>query len=369
MKNIVSGALAGLAIAAVCASLALAQTNALRSAAGDKYLISAKAGGVNYVEGGVTLRDAAGRMTRMIKGNYVDVGERLETTSDGRAEILLNPGSYLRLGPNSAFAFETTNLDDLRLSVSRGGAVFEVFADEEFRVTVNTPASSFALIRSGVYRVDVNSENSATLSVWKGLATAGLAAQQIKAGREVTVSGGNFVAAKFDRDEKDPLDAWSRTRAKEAANTVSQLERRSMRTALMQSFVGRRWNVYDSFGLWVYSPFAGRYCFLPFGYGWSSPYGFDYGTWLGWYQLPPVIYLPPPGVPPPTVKTGRIYTPPTDSGSAVPPFVKIGGDRRGGNTPAQVDTETKSGRIFEPAPVYVPPIAPPVEVKVGRGKP
>jgi hypothetical protein len=282
------------------------------------------------------------------------------------------------MGPNSVFAFETTNLDDLRLNVSRGSAILEVFAGDDFVVTVNTPASRFSLVESGVYRVDVTSDASATLSVWKGQATAGATGQKIKPGRSVTVSNGNYVAAKFDRGGRDALDEWSRARAKESAKTVAQLERRSMRTALMQSFLGRRWSVYDSFGLWVYSPFASRYCFLPFGYGWSSPYGFDYGTWLGWYGLPPVVYLPPPGVPqttPPVVKVpGRNNAPPPNAGetrSSVPPFIKMGGDRGGSIAPGQIDNGTKGPRGIDPSPTYVPPIsfpAPVVTEKV-QGRP
>ena len=51
-----------------------------------------------------------------------------------------------------------------------------------------------------------------------------------------------------------------------------------MRTAVMQGFLGRQWNFMSSFGLWIYNPRFGGYCFLPFGSGWNSRYGFGYGS-------------------------------------------------------------------------------------------
>jgi len=54
--------------------------------------------------------------------------------------------------------------------------------------------------------------------------------------------------------------------------------------------------MYDSYGLWVFSRFHGSYCFLPFGYGWSSPYGYFYPRDIWYYNLPPVIYNPSPPI-------------------------------------------------------------------------
>src|SRR5262245_58277222 len=94
----------------VCVGSALAQN------APSKYLISAKAGGVNEIVGDVTV-ERAGRVGRLFKGDEVQVGERVITGTDGKAEILMNPGSYIRLGANSSFEFVSTDLDDVRIKV------------------------------------------------------------------------------------------------------------------------------------------------------------------------------------------------------------------------------------------------------------
>ncbi len=81
----------------------------------------------------------------------------------------------------------------------------------------------------------------------------------------------------------------------------------------MNSYYQTRWSLYDSFGLWVYSRYDGSYCFLPFGYGWSSPYGYFYPRDIWRYNLPPVIYNPPPPTTttttaPPTIASGSTIT-------------------------------------------------------------
>ena len=103
-----------------------------------------------------------------------------------------------------------------------------------------------------------------------------------------------FVVAKFDRDDKDSLVAWSKTRAKELAIVNSRLERNNLRNTLLYSFNNNGWNLYNSYGLWVFDSFSGYHCFLPFGYGWSSPYGFGFGRDIWYFRLPQTIYNQPP---------------------------------------------------------------------------
>ncbi len=296
MKNsisrIVSVALMGLlAVAAVSA-----QDETISAAAGDKYVISAKAGGVNFVEGTVGIVRKTGKSGLLLSGDKLQIGDRVSTGADGKAEILLNPGSYLRLGGGSAFEFRTTSLDDLQIKLDSGSAIFEVFATEDFKVTINSPKTKFTLIESGVYRIDVAADGSGKVAVWKGRAQVGSeTAGIVKSGREGVMTGTLVAISKFDRDDKDALELWSKSRAKELAKISGSLARNNMRTALMRSFLGRGWNMYDSFGVWVYDPFRRSHCFLPFGYGWNSPYGYGFGHSIWYYNLPTGVIYPPTG--------------------------------------------------------------------------
>jgi len=356
------------------------QNATLSAAAGDRYVISAKAGGVSFVEGTVTVARKGGRNGLLLKGDELQIGDRVATAADGRAEILLNPGSFLRLGGNSQFEFKTTSLDDLQLKLDRGSAILEVFAAEEFQVAMAAPQSNYVLVQTGVYRIDVTGDGASVLRVWKGAARVGGSANLVKSGRTAALTS---TVSKFDRDDKDAFDIWSKERGKDVAKSSQRLKRDGMRTELMRSFIGMRWNMYDSFGLWVFDPFARGFCFLPFGYGWNSPYGYGYGTYIGWYDLPQVIYSPPihirnPGnirLPTSQGNSGSPVTPANSSPATadvsekrqraqMPPFVRMqetmggGGGRFDPNgTAQQPNTRSDSSSLptYTPAPPSVSP--------------
>jgi len=365
MKRRLIGFVGFAVLAIISASPAFSQNRTLSSAAGDKWVITAKAGGVNFVQGDVKVERQSGTGGLLLKGDAVDVGDRVTTGANGRLEILLNPGSYLRVDENSSFEFKTTQLEDLDVLVTRGSVMFEVFAANDFKVAVSTPKQNYDLVDTGVYRIDVEADGNARIEVWKGKAEVGDAV--LKGGRAASGLDGNVAVAKFDRDERDSFETWSRDRAKELAKATDSLRDKTLRTSLMRSFLGGRWNMYDSFGLWVYDARFGRYCFLPFGYGWSSPYGFGFGADIGWYGLPRVVYYPPSsggggpvaGTPPSggNTPTPPVRRPPVDrlpigdrkrdpsSDSEVkgpPPFVRMQGSGR--STGPDVSYEPRGGR-------------------------
>lgn len=400
------GSLAIFAFAAMFVTSAMAQDRTLRSAAGDKWVISAKAGGVNFIQGTVNIERESGRAGLLLKGDNIEVGDTVSTTASGRVEILLNPGSYLRVAENTSFRFNTTSLEDLQVTVTRGCVILEVFAADDFKVSVKTDKEDFGLIQTGVYRVDVTADGSARLEVWKGKAEVGDTI--VKGGRAATSGPADTAVAKFDRDDRDAFETWSRDRSKELAKATNELRDRDLRTSLMRSYLGGGWNMYDSFGLWVYDRRFGRYCFLPFGYGWSSPYGYGFGTDIWWYNFPPRIYYPPnPPANPPTPGQPKTTPRPPMKGETTtvagrpdvskrprfepksPPYVSMQGgasagprvergigmggdvgfgriDRRGGGMPGSAPTSapiTKS-----PQPVFSPPASAPIGIR-GKGSP
>ncbi len=352
----------------LCLSFALggvaasAQDDTLSAAAGDRYVITAKAGVVNVVEGTVTVVRMKEKSGLLLKGDMLDVGDRVSTSENGRAEILLNPGSFLRLGGNSTFEFNTTSLDNLELKLDSGSAIFEVFAADEFKVSVVTPVAIYSLIKSGVYRIDVSGNSSATLRVWKGTAKVGTD-YEVTPGRSAMATGSNNVSVvKFDRDEKDSLDVWSKSRSKDLAKLSASLRGEGFRRTLMQGFQGGSWNFQNSFGLWVYDPRFRGYCFVPFGYGWRSPYGYGYGYDMSWWWDMPMNMPTSSGGGTSTgggTTTGGGSTPPASTPirtagdrSPTPPFIRMeqvnGGGIRGGSS-GRGDTSSDSGPSYTPS--------------------
>lgn len=339
--------------------------------AADKYLISAKAGGVNYVEGSVSVLRTDGRSGYLTKRDQIEVGDVVTTGDNSRAEILLNPGSFLRLGPKSSFKFKTTSLDDLRINLESGSAIFEVFASRDFKVRVITPDSKLLLIRSGVFRIDVLPGGGANVEVWEGQALLGdRNATLLDAGRSAILNGSTATVKKFDRGNRDEFEAWSKSRSKDLAKQSAKLKNEALRNTLLTSFNGGGWGMYNSFGLWVFNPNYGSYCFLPFGSNWYSPYGYGYGSCLCNYGLPPYVYYPP------TTGGGGVggggggsnvppATPIVTAGNRqpIPPFERMGGGGNGvgGNGRGISDSPfpstgrtPRSAPASEPTPIFIP---------------
>ncbi len=346
--------LLGLSIGAVVLTLSnfvFAQRERTVSNASQMYVISAKAGGVNLVEGKVAIARTSGKSGYLLKGDTVEIGDKVTTGADGRAEILLNPGSYIRLAPNSEFEFLTTSLDDLRLKLTRGSAILEVYADEDYTVLVNTPNSQFVAIKSGVYRVDVLADSSSKLEVWDGKARVNNS--EVKGGRTATVANGQTTVVKFDRDEKDELETWSRTRAKELTRLNARLERRNLRNTLISGYNTNSWNMFNSFGLWIYDASISGHCFFPFGYGWRSPYGFGYG-WNAWnLYLPYYIYYQPIN---PVINNPNNNANNTDRRRNNPPYQTLQNDVGSSPTDSRTPKNNDSfPTVRQPAPIIIVP--------------
>ncbi|MEO7660727.1 MAG: FecR domain-containing protein [Pyrinomonadaceae bacterium] len=337
-----------------------------RNSVSDKYIISANAGGVNYIEGNVTVIRKNGTSGRLLKRDRVEVGDSVSTGMDGRAEILLNPGSYIRIAGNTTFEFGTTDLEDLRLRLERGSAMFEVFASDEFRVSVFTPRGKTVLMETGVYRVDVLRDGTATVAVTEGRAEVGDSKRTVvKGGRNAQIGTDAVAVTKFDRGDRDELAQWSRSRAKDLTKMTSSLKNRDVRNLLINSFSDRYW-MGNSFGLWIFSPFTGSFCFMPYGRGWYSPYGFDYRTGLYWYQLPPARIDPgyggvrqatkntnpnSPNVPN-VKKTGRML----DDREPSPPYVKMGDEQQKSRKWENPGFPGDNPGRGSGSPIYVPPV-------------
>ncbi len=337
-------------------STAFAQNRGVVSAAGDKYVISANAGGVNFLEGTVTVARTEGRSGALLKGDQIEVGDKVSTGANGKVEILMNPGSYVRLGANTTFEFKTTTLDDLKLKLDSGSAMFEVFATNEFKVAVQLPKGRVALVDTGIYRIDIQSNGVATVSVWDGVAE--LTGTTLKKGRAATIGEGTLAIAKFDRDDKeDALALWSKQRGKSLAKATASLKNQQVRDSLINSYNGGRWGMYDAFGLWIYNAQFGGHCFLPFGRGWYSPYGYWYGNNIWWYNLPTVIYYPP--TPTPSIFGTKTRSRSEDvvggsgggngGGIVTPPFVRVQEGVKMNDPirePADVNNNTDRGPVF-----------------------
>jgi hypothetical protein len=247
----------------------------------DKFVISARAGGINAITGGATVasRGETAWQQLMITDD-LNSGDRVRTEGDGRVEILLNPGSYLRIGGNSEVELLDNSLANLEVRLLRGTAIVEATGADglELNIGISTPHTRLAIVRQGLYRLNVVPEDATELIVRKGRVILSDSHTKIKGGNKVIFSATNFSVAKLkDEDKKkDDVENWSKERAQALAKANQRITNRILNTAFASfrdpffPFDNR------ALGLWFFNPRVGCYTFLPFYLGFGSPYGSYY---------------------------------------------------------------------------------------------
>jgi uncharacterized membrane protein YgcG len=254
----------------------------------EKFVISARAGGINAVTGGTTVisRGESNWQQLMITDDLRS-GDRVRTAFDGRVEILLNPGSYLRLGGTSEVELMDNSLANLEIKLLRGTAIVEATGADglELNIGISTPHTRLAIVRQGLYRLNVVPEDATELIVRKGRVILSGSQTKVKGGNKIVFSATNVSIAKLTKEEKkqkDDVEVWSKDRGE----TLAKANRRITDKMLASAFATFQ-NPYDPWrtpyygrglGVWFFNPRLGCYTFLPFYYGIGSPYGSSYTT-------------------------------------------------------------------------------------------
>ena len=294
----------------------------------DTRIISARAGRVNFVVGDVRVRRAGSpEQAALTSTDELKSGDTVTVGAGGRVEILLNPGSYFRAGAGTEFTLAEAELDDLRVELARGGAVVEAmgYGENDLAITVATPGSTVRIIRTGVYRINALAGGAVEVAVEQGRALLGTTL--VRGGKVARAGAGGVELSKFDKKNRDELDLWSRARGKELAKANERLQRRTLNTAFAGIDFGRFPGGYGN-GFWFYNDRTQCYTFLPFGWGWRSPYGHWYETGVIVYgQRPGGAYVPMPG------PGGTYGGPGSNNGGGsnpIPPGGNSGGGSGGG---------------------------------------
>jgi hypothetical protein len=235
---------------------------------------SAIPGTLNYVEGQVAV--AGQTVTSHSVGSVQVEPNQVLETGQGRAEILLTPGVFLRVGDNSAVRLVSPGLADTRVEVLRGQAIVEVaelFKDNNLWVMMN--GTSTRLEKEGLYAFNATSQ---LVQVFDGQATVEQADRHmdLKKGHQLAL-GGAWKATHFDPNSQavqDPLYAWSNLRSEYEAEASMQ----SARTVFVGG--GPYW---DGPG-WYWNPYWDMYGFIPGDGIWYSPFGWPfYSPWAYGY--------------------------------------------------------------------------------------
>jgi FecR protein len=252
-------------------------------------VISAHSGLVQYSDGTVFLDDQRVEQ-KTGKFEQMNNGSELRTDTDGRAEVLLTPATFLRVGSNSAIRMLSNKLDDTRVELLRGSAVLDQGTDAlaDTSVTIVYNLDQVQIKKPGRYRFD---SEPPQVKVESG------EAQVTGNGKNVDANAGyavpfddKLVARKLLNDPAatpgagDDLDRWDQARS----NAVDQGNLDAAATSDLSNVIDG-WNkdpdsVLQSLGIPPYIPGMSS-AIPPPGYGaygsGLDPYGYGYGYGYG----------------------------------------------------------------------------------------
>lgn len=243
-------------------------------------------GTVNYVEGAVSM-DGQQLHTSAIGSKVMQAGQVL-STSKGRAEILLTPGVFLRIGHNSAVQMVSPDLMKTEVRLTDGRATVEVDSIyKQNHIEIAEDGAVTRLVKQGFYEFNANNGLVRTYDGRAMVHASGNRPVKVRTAHEVMVppaqaSGSDSPVAMqrlrvhhFDRKRQEDSDAlvqWSKLRSKYLAQANAQL---AYEYAGYPGFEpGWYWNPWGMGYTWI--PGYGMY-WNPFGWGFYSPVYMSYG--------------------------------------------------------------------------------------------
>jgi hypothetical protein len=244
---------------------------------------SAGPGTLNYVEGQASI-EGRPLNSKSVGNTTLQAGQML-ATANGKAEILLTPGIFVRLGNDSTVQMISPDLTHTEIKLEQGRANVEV--DQIYRqntILIDLKNGQTQLLKNGLYAFDAT---NSTVRVFNGQASVYPGANlqtnvkpiEVKGDHQVALNGELLKPQRFNKDQAtaDPLYKWSSLRSDYLGEANLGL---AEEYADYPSFYpGWYWAGYPFGYTWL--PGDGLF-WNPFGYGFYSPFylrggGFIYG--------------------------------------------------------------------------------------------
>lgn len=244
-------------------------------------------GTLNYVEGTAFLD---GQKLNSKDAGSIDLepGQELSTAT-GKAEILLTPGVYLRLGSDSAVKMVSPDLAQTQVQVEKGLASVEVdLIQRENNVQVEDAAIDTRLLKKGYYEFDANQPEVRVFSGEAAVQVADGKTRDVKSHHELALTGGpdgqplaKEKPESFNTNvaQTDSLYDFSKLRSQDLAENAAPDE-------AYAGYPGWYWEPgwgFGFFGPGFYNPFWGFGWGGPWGWGWGGPWFGGVGYYGGWY--------------------------------------------------------------------------------------
>ncbi len=220
-----------------------------------QYVISTRAGLVNHVEG----------TANVAVMQSVEEGSPVKTGADGRIEVLLNPGSFLRIDDNSEIVLDSVDLTAIAVRVVSGSAIIEASGvGKKNPIKVTTRELTTEIVDDGLY---VFGDGVATIRT--GKLRSAEPPNVFKKGWQLAQNESGFQAGKLKKNGPFAnVESWSRSRSDVIARANANAY-----TSLLETRPNRRRNRSEFANVWMFAPNLGFYTFMP-----RNPYRSPYGN-------------------------------------------------------------------------------------------
>lgn len=167
-------------------------------------------------------------------GMRLEEGDFIRSSKDSYAELLLQPGNYLRLGGDTKFHIFSEQHEKMRLLLNDGSLIIELLSREESGfsfpiedstelIRVITPNAEVFINHPGVFRIKTVSGGGTEVVVLRD-GEAVINGYRVKKKRRAVAANGNVTIAEIDSKAEDNFDAWSRERAEQQVQANKQLK-------------------------------------------------------------------------------------------------------------------------------------------------
>lgn len=201
------------ALLAIGGPLKVAGADEPLPAATEALATSIRAGFVNLFEGQVAITKEDEGVPA--EGYALNDGERLRT-EEGRAELTLTPGSFLRVGPRSELEMIHGGIQSATFRLHRGEVVADVSGPISGQPSViEVAGASFRFEKAGLYRVALEDEGAVSLDVFDGRVSVNDGFTTVTKGQSIVIEAtGTHERGRAAGVRDKPLVAWSRQRRK-----------------------------------------------------------------------------------------------------------------------------------------------------------
>ena len=207
-------------------------TSAQRQASFEAFMTGVRP---NAIKGDVWYQRGEGKF-ELEPGLKLEEGDFIKSSANSYAELLLQPGNYLRVGGETECQIFSAQHEKMRFKLNKGTISLEVLSSEWEDTTysrkeayhlirVITPDAQVFISEPGIFRINATTGGLTELIVRNGEAV--INGRRVKKNRKAVASGDSITLAEIDPKIEDSFDLWGRERADKSVQANRMLKKES----------------------------------------------------------------------------------------------------------------------------------------------